>query len=149
MTSSLKMASKASQPRLDTACIGLKRINSCRIHEEHQSVSVSPLPFKLLRFFLLLLSFLAFEVVERGHGLTIINQNHPVQPCNQDDKVTVFSFLGNQKIQGVQILSVQSNLQISPLQNWPNFDNLGSYLPQDHCNLPSIVDSCENSIMYL
>ena len=55
----------------------------------------------------------------------------------------------DQFLQGVQTLSVQSNLQISPLQNWPNFDNLGSNLPQDHCNLPSIVDSCENSIIYL
>ena len=52
-------------------------------------------------------------------------------------------------LQGVQTLSVQSNLQILPLQNWPNFDNLGSNLPQDHCNLPSIVDSCENSIISL
>ena len=52
-------------------------------------------------------------------------------------------------VQGVQTLSVQSNLQILPLQNWPNFDNLGSNLPQDHCNLPSIVDSCENSIIFL
>ena len=52
-------------------------------------------------------------------------------------------------IQGVLTLSVQSNLQISPLQNWPNFNNLGSNLPQDHCNLPSIVDSCENSIIFL
>ena len=49
------------------------------------------------------------------------------------------------QVQGVQTLSVQSNLQISPLQNWPNFNNLGSNLPQDHCNLHSIVDSCENS----
>ena len=34
-------------------------------------------------------------------------------------------------------LSVQSNLQISPLQNWPNFENLGSNFPQDYCNMTS------------
>ena len=52
-------------------------------------------------------------------------------------------------IQGVQTLSVQSNLLISPIQNWPNFDISGSNLPQDYCNLPSGIDFSENSIYYL
>ena len=53
------------------------------------------------------------------------------------------------KIQGVSTLSGQSNLLISPTQNWFIFDSLGSNSPQDKTNLYGGIGFYENSIYYL
>ena len=39
------------------------------------------------------------------------------------------------RLQGVQTLSVKSNLLILPIQSWSNYNSLGSNWPQDKCNL--------------
>ena len=52
-------------------------------------------------------------------------------------------------VQGVSKLSGQSNLLISPTQNWFIFDSLGSNSPQDKNNLYGGIGFYENSIYYL
>ena len=49
----------------------------------------------------------------------------------------------NPNIQGVQTLSVQSNLLILPIQSWSIYDSLGSNWPQDKHNLHT---GCKNQI---
>ena len=46
-------------------------------------------------------------------------------------------------IQGVQTLSVKSNLLILPVQSWSIYDSLGSNWPQDKGNLHT---GCKNQI---
>ena len=53
------------------------------------------------------------------------------------------------EIQGVSTLSGQSNLLISPTQNWFIFDSSGSNSPQDMINLYGGIGFYENSIHYL
>ena len=56
---------------------------------------------------------------------------------------------GTAKLQGVSTLSGQSNLLISPTQNWFIFDSLGSNSPQDKNNLYGGIGFYKNSIYYL
>ena len=46
-------------------------------------------------------------------------------------------------LQGVQTLSVKSNLLILPVQSWSIYDSLGSNWPQDKGNLHT---GCKNQI---
>ena len=47
------------------------------------------------------------------------------------------------QLQGVQTLSVKSNLLILPIQSWSIYDSLGSNWPQDKGNLHT---GCKNHI---
>ena len=58
-------------------------------------------------------------------------------------------YLHSNYIQGVSTSSEQSNLLISPTQNWFIFDGLGSNSPQDKNNLYGGIGFYENSIYYL